>query len=97
MDSLAGHFKGRGTVFGRVSVVQMASESRRKSGRTGGDYAREKEAREGIFSMGSWNKITPVEQTLIPAARAPYGERSFVCAKRNGVAEAPVAQFALPA
>ena len=85
-------------VFGRVSVVQIASESSAKE-RADGRRLREREgSARRIFSTGSWTPMTPVEQT-----NNSCGERFMRRAASSLVRSAtvspsvPVAQLALPA
>src|SRR5438876_7010045 len=85
-------------VFGRVSVVQMASESSAKE-RADGRRLREREgSARRIFSMGSWTPITPVEQTNNSCGRSAIRRAASSFVRSATVSpEAPVAQLALPA
>src|SRR5713101_9026897 len=90
--------KEAAAVFGRVSVVQIASEVSAKERAEG----RRKRAITGsarsIFSNGSGTPMTPVEQTNNSCGVQP---RRFAASAtvRSAAAwpAAPVAQFALPA
>src|SRR6266446_5389738 len=85
-------------VFGRVSVVQMASESSAKE-RADGRRLRASDGKaRRIFSIGSCTPITPVEQTKSScgASSIRRAASSFVrCATLSPCG--PVAQLALPA
>src|ERR1700730_14613934 len=90
--------KEAAAVFGRVSVVQMASET------SANERAEERRCRASvgtarkILSSGSGTPITPVEQTQTSSGVQP---RPFAVSAtvRNAAAcpAAPVAQLALPA
>src|SRR5258708_31571797 len=90
--------KEAAAVFGRVSVVQTASdvsakdgaEGRRKRGMTG--------SARRIFSSGSGTPITPVEQTNNSCGVQP-SRFAASATVRNAAAwpASPVAQLALPA
>src|SRR6266403_5239655 len=85
-------------VFGRVSVVQMASDSSAKE-RADGRRLRASDGKaRRIFSIGSCTPITPVEQTKSScgASSIRRAASSFVrCATLSPCG--PVAQLALPA
>src|SRR6266404_4008064 len=85
-------------VFGRVSVVQMASESSAKE-RADGRRLRDREgSARRIFSMGSWTPITPVEQTNNSCGTSAIRRAASSFVRSATVSpEAPVAQLALPA
>src|SRR5271168_3097655 len=85
-------------VLGRVSVVQMASESSAKERADGRRLCVSFGTARRIFSTGSGTPITPVEQTIISLGVQPrrlaVSATVFVAAAWPA---APVAQFALPA
>src|SRR5271156_3889508 len=85
-------------VLGRVSVVQMASDSSAKE-RADGRRLRVSFGNERrIFSTASGTPITPVEQTMISLGEQPRRlavSTTVRCAAAWPVA--PVAQLALPA
>src|SRR5580692_7349577 len=85
-------------VFGRVSVVHMASESSAKE-RAEGRRLRVSFGRERrIFSTASGTPITPVEQTMISLGVQPRRLAVSVTVRCAAAwPAAPVAQFALPA
>src|SRR5258707_11710069 len=85
-------------VFGRVSVVQMASESSAKE-RAEARRLRESDgSARRIFSTGSCTPMTPVEQTNTSCG-ANSMRRAASSLVRNATASPriPVAQLALPA
>src|SRR5277367_2674514 len=85
-------------VFGRVSVVQMASESSAKERAEGRRLRVSFGSERKIFSTASGTPITPVEQTIISLgvqpSRLAVSATVFCAAAWPG---APVAQLALPA
>src|SRR5580658_10590413 len=85
-------------VFGRVSVVQMASESSAKERAEGRRLRASFGTARRIFSTGSGTPITPVEQTRISLGVQPRAlavSATVLCAEAWPTA--PVAQLALPA
>src|SRR6266404_3300718 len=85
-------------VFGRVSVVQMASESSAKERADGRRFREREGSARRIFSMGSWTPITPVEQTNNSCGTSAIRRAASSFVRSATVSpEAPVAQLALPA
>src|SRR5580692_11407462 len=85
-------------VFGRVSVVQMASDSSAKERAEGRRFRVSFGNERRIFSTASGTPITPVEQTMISLgvqpSRLAVSTTVLTAAAWPAV---PVAQFALPA
>src|SRR5580765_6677905 len=85
-------------VFGRVSVVQMASESSAKERAEGLRSRNNKGRRRKTLSRASGTPMTPVEHTNISSG-LQFSRRAASATVRCAAAKpaAPVAQFALPA
>src|SRR5579885_421746 len=90
--------KEAAAVFGRVSVVQIASESSAKERAEGRRFRDSVGKARRIFSTGSGTPITPVEQTKISSGGHP--SRFAASSAVRWAASSPlgpVAQLALPA
>ena len=90
--------KDAAAVFGRVSVVQMASESSANERADGRCCARKSGRRRRILSTASGTPMTPVEQTNNSCGlqfRRLAASATVRCAASRP--SSPVAQFALPA
>src|SRR6266566_3266692 len=85
-------------VFGRVSVVQIASDNSANERAEGRRWRAMTGSARRIFSMGSWTPITPVEQTNNSCGRSAIRRAASSFVRSATVSpEAPVAQLALPA